>query len=40
MINEEYEEVIDEDEFDLGWDLNYADTFHELDVLGMIEKEK
>lgn len=30
-------EVIDDDDYDLGWDLDYADEYHELMMIGEIE---
>lgn len=33
----DYHEVIDDDDYDLGWDLDYADEYHELYMLGEIE---
>lgn len=30
-------EVIDNDDYDFGWDLDYADEYHELYMLGEIE---
>lgn len=30
-------EVIDEEPDDLGWDLDYADEYHDLKMIGEIE---